>query len=101
MPHRRSRGHNRRGAPMITDRYVLVVRQKRIVRPEDLPDICGVMNAYVEISVIADTRWKMHDALRCAVQQSAADPLDTLPVWPFRIEQLGGACTQSLPRRLP
>ncbi len=71
---------------MIADRYMLVVRQQRIIRPEDLPYICGVMNAHVEIRIVADTSWKMQDALRCAVQYPAADPLDPPAVRPFRIE---------------
>ena len=52
---------------MIADRYVLVVRQERVVGPELTADIHCVMNAGVEIRVIADFRRQMQCACRCVV----------------------------------
>ena len=41
---------------MIADRHPFVVRQQRIVRPEQLADIGRVVDADVEIGVVADAR---------------------------------------------
>src|SRR4249919_465273 len=60
-----------------------------------------MMNAYVKIGVVADASWKMHDALRCAVEESVADPLDALAIRPFRIKKLGRTSAQGLSRCLP
>jgi hypothetical protein len=53
---------------MIADRHMLVVRQEWIVRPEDLADIGGVMDAHVEVGVIADPRREMQHTIGRAVQ---------------------------------
>ena len=74
---------------MIADRYVLVVRQERIVGPEDLSDIGGMVNADIEVGVVANAGRKMHDAVCRAMQQAAADRLNALTVGSLRIEELG------------
>ncbi len=52
--HRRARDADRRGAAVIADGHVLVVGQQRIVGPEQPPDIQRVVDAGVEIRVVAD-----------------------------------------------
>ena len=52
---------------MIADRHVLVIRQQRVVGPELTADVHRVMNAGVEIRVIADFRRQMQCARRCVV----------------------------------
>ena len=53
---------------MITDRHIFVVRQKWIVGPENLADIGGVMDAHVEVGLIADPRREMQHTIGRAVQ---------------------------------
>ena len=52
---------------VITDRHMLVVWQKRIVRPKELPDVCGMMNAHIEIGVVTDPRREMQRTICCAM----------------------------------
>ncbi len=59
-PHRRAAHHNRRSAPVIAHRQPLVIRQQRIVRPQHLADVGGVVNRCVEIGVIADLARQQH-----------------------------------------
>jgi hypothetical protein len=51
---RSARNHHRRGAAVIADRDPLVARQQRIVRAHHLADAGGVMDAGVEVAVVAD-----------------------------------------------
>src|SRR5206468_7225843 len=45
---------NRACPSVVTDRHIFVVGQQRVVGPELLADIGRVMNADVEVSVVAD-----------------------------------------------
>ena len=63
-----SRCPHRGAAAVVADRDVLVVRQQRIVGPELTADVGCVVNADVEIRVIADLRRQMQRALRYVVQ---------------------------------
>ena len=52
--HRRTADAHRRGAAVIGDRHVFVVRQQRIVRPERAAGIGGVEDRSVKIGEVAD-----------------------------------------------
>src|SRR5262245_20773729 len=52
--HRRARNDNRVRTAVIPYRHPFVVRQQRIVRADELPDARGMVDAGVEISVVAD-----------------------------------------------
>ncbi len=65
-------GAHRRGAAMIADRHIFVVGQQRIVGAEQLADIGGMMDADIEIGVIADPRGQMQRD-RGAVMQRGFD----------------------------
>ena len=61
---RRAADANRRGAAVIGDRHVFVVRHQRIVRPEHAPGIAGVENRGKEVGEIGDARPAAHLGLR-------------------------------------
>src|SRR2546423_10126412 len=52
--------HDRRSAAVVADRHPLVVRQQRIVRAEQLADVGRVVNAGVEVAVVADRDRQLH-----------------------------------------
>ena len=45
---------------MITNRNVFVIRQQRVVGPEQLSNVGGVKDRGVEIGVVADDGWEKH-----------------------------------------
>jgi hypothetical protein len=53
---------------VIADRHIFVVRQQRIVGPELLADIGRVVDADVEIGVVADDARQVHPHLGLADQ---------------------------------
>ena len=63
---------HRRGAAVITDRHMLVVRQQRLIGAELLADGFGVMDAGIEIGVVADPRRQVQRAVD-GVAQRAVD----------------------------
>ncbi len=67
--HRGAAGPHGGGAPVIGDRHVLVVRQQRLVGAEQPPGIGGVMDAGVEIGVVADRAGQVQRAIAKPVQQ--------------------------------
>src|SRR5690606_6836325 len=68
-PHRCAGHIDGRSAAVIADWDVLVVRQQRIVRAEQLADVVGVMDADIEVGVIAYPGWQMHPAAIHRLQQ--------------------------------
>ena len=68
--HRRAADAHRRGAAVIGDRHVFVVRQQRIVRPKRAAGIGGVKDRGVEIGEVADR--DRQDAVRPAPSASNA-----------------------------
>ncbi len=67
--HFAARYAHRAGAAVIADRHVFVVRQQRIVGAEQLADIGGVIDAGVEIGVIANVERQMEFAVARAIEQ--------------------------------
>ena len=67
---RLARGADRAGPAVIADRHIFVVGQQRIVGPELLADIGRVMDADVEIGVVADQARQVH------VDFALADQMD-------------------------
>ncbi len=57
---RRAAHDDRRRPPVIADGNVLIVRQQRIVRTEELADIGGVENRGVEIGIVANRDRQKH-----------------------------------------
>ena len=55
---------------MIADRQPFVVRQERIVGAEQLADSGRMMDAGIEVGVVADRRWQVHRAVGRTVQQA-------------------------------
>ena len=66
--HRFARRTHRACAAVIADRDIFIVWQQRIVGPELLADIHGVVNADVEISVVPDEARHVHSCLGLADQ---------------------------------
>ena len=66
---------HRRSAAVIADRHVFVIGQQRIVGAEQFADVCGVMNADIEIGVIADAERQM----QCAFMGRAQEWQDPQP----------------------
>jgi hypothetical protein len=54
---------------MVTDRHIFVVRQQVIVRPKELADILRVMDADIEVGIVADAGRQVHGHVRCPMQQ--------------------------------
>ena len=52
--HRRAAHHDRRGTPVVADRHPVVIRQQRVVRPEHPARVLRVVDAGVEVAVVAD-----------------------------------------------
>jgi hypothetical protein len=65
---RGARNAHRRGAPVIADRHVLVIGQQRIVGAEQFADRGGVVDADVEIGVVADAERQVQRAIGDRVQ---------------------------------
>ena len=61
---RRSRWNQRRRAPVIANRNVLVIRQQRVVGAEQPPYIRGVEDGRIEIRVVADGCGQKHVHIR-------------------------------------
>ena len=53
---------------MIADRHELVVRQQRVVGPELLADVGGVVDPDIEVGVVTDARRQMDVAVRGTVE---------------------------------
>ena len=79
---------------MIADGNVLVVRQQRIIGTELLADIGGMMNADVEIGVVADMRRQVQRAGFRSMQAR----LHLVPVRIALCQQFGQPQPQSPPR---
>ena len=62
--HRRAADAHRRGAAVIGDRHVFVVRQQRIVGAEGAAGIGGVKDRRIEIGEVADRDRQQHFGLR-------------------------------------
>ena len=60
---------------MITDGDVFIVRQQGVIRPKQLADVGRVMDADVEIGVVANGKWQVHRAVRGGVQAGRHDLL--------------------------
>ena len=45
---------------MIADRHIFIIGQQGIVGPELLADVGGVMNADIEIGIVADEAGQVH-----------------------------------------
>ena len=60
---------NGRGAAMVADRHVLVVRQQRVFRAEQFASVLRMLDTDVEVGVIVDFRWQVHLAIRRQWQQ--------------------------------
>ncbi len=69
-PHVLARRPHRRGAAVIRDGHVLVVRHQRIVGTRNLPALACVVDAGEEVSVIADVCREMQRACSRVVQQA-------------------------------
>ncbi len=80
---------------MVTDRHVLVVRQKWVVGPELLADVLGMVDADVEVGVVADLRWQM----QCAGGRLVQERSDPAAFGTALAEQLGEGCAQGAARR--
>ena len=52
--HRLARGADRARAAVVADRHIFVVGEQRIVGPELLADVRGMMNADVKVGEVAD-----------------------------------------------
>ena len=72
---------------MIADRHPLVVRQQRVVGAEQLADVGGVVDADIEVGVVADAGRQVHRAVGGRVQQR----LDPALLWRACGEQLARA----------
>ncbi len=63
-----ARRPDRGGAAVITDRHVLVIGQKRRIRAEQRSDLGGVMDADIEVGIVADAHRQMDDAVLCRME---------------------------------
>src|SRR4051812_36781558 len=70
--YRRAGDHDRRGAAVVADRQPLVIRQQGIVRAEQLADAHRVVDAGVEVGVVADLAGQSH--LDFALRHEASRP---------------------------
>src|SRR3954451_25420213 len=93
--HRLPRGADRTCATVIADRHIFVVWKQRIVRPELLADVGGVMNADVEVGVVADEAGYVQPHLALPDQLG----LDIVTIALVR-KQFGKTLTK-LPMRVP
>ena len=57
------------------------------------------MNSEVEVGIVAHVGGEMPHTVLRAVQKTAADSFDALPVRPFRIKKVRKLYSQGLPRR--
>ena len=94
--HRLARGAHRACTAVIADRHIFVVGQQRIVGPELLADIGRVMDADVEIGVVADQARHVHPNLALADQLR----LDFVAIF-FLGQQFGQAQAQRVLRPGP
>ncbi len=98
-PHRCAGHIDGRSATVIADGDVLVVRQQRIVRAEQLADVVGVMDADIEVGVVAYPGRQMHPTAIRRLQQRLAHALQLLaPLAVFR-QQVLQRLAQRLARR--
>ena len=79
---------------MVADRHPLVVRQQRIVGPEQLAGIGGVIDAREEVGVVADHGWQLEAAVGGAVEKPRSQTLDPSAVRPGGVEQIADAATK-------
>ncbi len=79
---------------MIADRHVFVVRQQRIVGPEQLAGVGGVVDAGKEVGVVADRGRTLEAAIGGAVEEPGAQTLDPVAVLTVGIENLREAMAQ-------
>ena len=81
----RDAGRDDRGGPaVIAYRYPFVIRQERIVRPEQLADIGRVVDADIEVGVVTDRGRQVQRAFGGVVEQGLHPTL------------LGGTCREQL-----
>ena len=92
--HGRTRRADRGGAAVIADRNMLVVRHQRIVGPEQLAGIGGVVDAGEEIRVVADRRRELEAAIGGRVEEAGAQALATRALLALGIEQVAHALAQ-------
>src|SRR5207253_2896764 len=59
-----------RGAAVIADRHVFVVRQQRVVGPEQLAGVGGVVDTGKEVGVVADGGRKLEAAIGGAAERT-------------------------------
>ena len=83
---------------VIADRHVLVVRRQRIVRAEQFADVLRVLDADVEVGVIADARRQMHLAIGGQWQQFRALSFDVAALGAGFAEQFQQTFAQGNPR---
>ncbi len=79
---------------MVTDRHVFVVRHQRIVGPEQLARIGGVIDAGEEVGVVADRCRHFQAAVGGAVQQPGPGGFSAGAVRAIGIEQLADTAAQ-------
>ena len=87
-----------RGAAVIADRHVFVVRQQRIVGAEQLAGIGRVVNAGKEVGVVADRRGQLEAAVVGAMNEPRAQRLVTGAVRAIGVENLADPTPQGEPR---
>ena len=92
------RRHDRRGAAVIADRHVLVVRQQRIVGAEQLAGVGRVVDAGEEIRVVAD-RGRQPSRQSAAGCSGGRAALDARALRAFGVEQVADAPAQRRTRR--
>ncbi|MNN25742.1 hypothetical protein D3C81_1392280 [compost metagenome] len=88
-----------RGAAVVADRHVLVVGQQRVVRAEQLADVLRMVDADVEVGVVADARRQVHAAGQLRLQQRRAEVFQALVFRAVAGQQFEQALAQGPARR--